>query len=41
VSTVGRYCVGNADVQGLVFGYGAITERSIVDGLTQLRQLRL
>ena len=39
VSTVGRYCIGKADIQGLVFGYGAITERSITDGLTRLRQL--
>ena len=40
IGAVGRYCVGKPDVQGLVFGYGAISERSIVEGLARLSQLR-
>jgi len=40
IGAVGRYCVGKPSVQGLVFGYGALSERSIVDGLDRLRQLR-
>jgi GntR family transcriptional regulator/MocR family aminotransferase len=40
VSAIGRFCVGKPDIQGLVFGYGAISERSIVEGLARLRQLR-
>lgn len=39
IGTVGRYCVGEFDLQGLVFGYGAIPERSVVEGLFRLRQL--
>jgi GntR family transcriptional regulator / MocR family aminotransferase len=39
VSSVGRYCVGKVDTQGLVFGYGAISEQSIVEGLALLRRL--
>jgi GntR family transcriptional regulator/MocR family aminotransferase len=39
ISTVGRYGVGKLDLQGLVFGYGAISERSVVEGLSRLRQL--
>jgi GntR family transcriptional regulator / MocR family aminotransferase len=39
VGTVGRYCLGKEDIQGLVFGYGAITERSIIDGLARVRQI--
>jgi GntR family transcriptional regulator / MocR family aminotransferase len=39
IGTVGRYCVGKLDLQGLVFGYGAIAERSITEGLKRLSQL--
>ncbi|HEY2403631.1 MAG TPA: PLP-dependent aminotransferase family protein [Steroidobacteraceae bacterium] len=39
IGTVGRYSVGKLDLQGLVFGYGAIAERSITEGLKRLRQL--
>jgi GntR family transcriptional regulator/MocR family aminotransferase len=39
IGTVGRYCVGKLDLQGLVFGYGGITERSIAEGLKRLSQL--
>ncbi|MBS0418834.1 MAG: PLP-dependent aminotransferase family protein [Proteobacteria bacterium] len=39
IGAVGRYCLGKP-IQGLVFGYGVISERSIVDGLARLRQLR-
>jgi len=40
IGAVGRYCLGTPQIQGLVFGYGAISERSIVEGLARLRQLR-
>jgi GntR family transcriptional regulator/MocR family aminotransferase len=39
VLSVGRYCVGRADTQGLVFGYGAIGEQAIIGGLSQLRRV--
>jgi len=39
IGTVRRYCVGKLDLQGLVFGYGAIAERSITEGLKRLSQL--
>jgi GntR family transcriptional regulator/MocR family aminotransferase len=39
VGSVGRYCVGRPDTQGLVFGYGAIGEQAIVAGLSQLRRV--
>jgi GntR family transcriptional regulator/MocR family aminotransferase len=40
IGAVGRYCVGKPDIQGLVFGYGVISERSIVEGLARLRRVR-
>jgi GntR family transcriptional regulator/MocR family aminotransferase len=36
VGSVGRYCVGRPDTQGLIFGYGAIGEQAIVGGLSEL-----
>jgi GntR family transcriptional regulator/MocR family aminotransferase len=39
VSSVGRYCVGRPDSQGLIFGYGAIREQAIADGLSELRRV--
>jgi len=39
VSSVGRYCVGRPDIQGLIFGYGGIGERAIADGLSELRHV--
>jgi len=39
VSSVGRYCVGRPATQGLIFGYGAIGEQAIADGLSELRQV--
>ena len=36
VGSVGRYCVGKDYVQGLVFGYGVISERAILEGLSRL-----
>jgi GntR family transcriptional regulator/MocR family aminotransferase len=39
VGSVGRYCVGRPDMQGLIFGYGAIGEQAIVAGLSQLRRV--
>jgi GntR family transcriptional regulator/MocR family aminotransferase len=39
VSSVGRYCLGRPDIQGLIFGYGAIGERAIADGLSELRHV--
>jgi GntR family transcriptional regulator/MocR family aminotransferase len=39
VSSVGRYCIGRPDIQGLVFGYGVIGEQAIAAGLSELRLL--
>jgi GntR family transcriptional regulator/MocR family aminotransferase len=39
VSSVGRYCIGRPDTQGLIFGYGAITEQAIAGGLSKLRHV--
>jgi GntR family transcriptional regulator/MocR family aminotransferase len=39
VGSVSRYCVGKPKTQALIFGYGGIPERSIVEGLARLRQL--
>jgi GntR family transcriptional regulator/MocR family aminotransferase len=39
VSSVGRYCIGRPDTQGLIFGYGAIEEPAIAGGLSQLRHV--
>jgi GntR family transcriptional regulator / MocR family aminotransferase len=39
LSSVGRYCIGKPDMQGLVFGYGAIDEQSIAGGLSALRKV--
>jgi GntR family transcriptional regulator/MocR family aminotransferase len=38
VSSVGRYCIGRANTQGLIFGYGAIGEQAIAGGLSELRR---
>jgi GntR family transcriptional regulator/MocR family aminotransferase len=39
VGSVGSYCVGRPDIQGLIFGYGAIGEQAIAGGLAGLRRL--
>jgi GntR family transcriptional regulator/MocR family aminotransferase len=39
VSSVGRYCIGRPDTQGLIFGYGAIGEQAITGGLSELRHV--
>jgi len=39
VSTLRAYRHGRIARPGLAFGYGAIDERSIVEGLTRLRRL--
>jgi len=39
VSSVGRYCIGRPDIQGLVFGYGVIGEQAIAGGLSKLRHV--
>jgi GntR family transcriptional regulator/MocR family aminotransferase len=39
LGSVGRYCVGKPESQGLVFGYGAIGEQAIADGLSALRHV--
>jgi len=39
VGSVGSYCVGRPDIQGLIFGYGAIAEHDITGGLSELRRL--
>jgi len=39
IGSVSTYCVGKPQTQALIFGYGGIPERSIVEGLAQLRQL--
>ena len=39
LSSVGRYCIGKPDTQGLVFGYGAIDEQAIAGGLSALRKV--
>jgi GntR family transcriptional regulator/MocR family aminotransferase len=39
LSSVGRYCIGKPDTQGLVFGYGAISEQAIAAGLSALRKV--
>ena len=38
IGTVGRFSVGKLDLQGLVFGYGAIPERSVVEGIARLKE---
>jgi GntR family transcriptional regulator/MocR family aminotransferase len=39
LGSVGRYCLGRPDTQGLVFGYGVIAEQAIVGGLSELRRV--
>jgi GntR family transcriptional regulator/MocR family aminotransferase len=39
ITAVGRYSVGRPDTQALIFGYGAIDERAIAGGLSELRRL--
>jgi GntR family transcriptional regulator/MocR family aminotransferase len=39
VSSVGAYSVGRPDAQALIFGYGAIGEQAIADGLSELRRV--
>ena len=39
VSSVGTYSVGRPDAQALIFGYGAIDEQAIADGLSELRRV--
>src|SRR5438552_1351818 len=39
VGSVGRYCIGRPDTQGLIFGYGAISEQAIGGGLSELRRV--
>jgi GntR family transcriptional regulator/MocR family aminotransferase len=39
LGSVGRYCLGKPDIQGLTFGYGAIDEQAIARGLSELRRV--
>jgi GntR family transcriptional regulator / MocR family aminotransferase len=39
LTSVGRYCIGRPDIQGLVFGYGVIGEQAIAGGLSELRRV--
>jgi GntR family transcriptional regulator/MocR family aminotransferase len=39
VGSVGRYCLGKPETQGLIFGYGAIGEQAIDGGLSALRHV--
>jgi hypothetical protein len=38
---VGNYSIGRPDAQALIFGYGAIGEQAITDGLSELRRVWL